>query len=162
MTHDDLGDDVSEPDIPMATGIIDSHMTGRNDSHMTSSYGASPHEEIEIRRRVIRRRRWSDEEKVLILAEAFAMGANRRAVAERHGIAQAQLYIWRKQLMAFPASEGFVPVHVGTPAMTARPPEASSPVTSVEIVLPSGISIRTGATFDPDTMCRLILGLERS
>lgn len=77
-------------------------MTGRNDSHVTGSYGAGPREEIEIRRRVIRRRRWSDEEKVRILEEAFAPGASRRIVAERYGIAQAQLYIWRKHVMALP------------------------------------------------------------
>jgi len=64
MTHDDLGDDGFAPDISATTGNIDSHMTGRNDSHMTSSYGAEPREEIEIRRRVIRRRRWSDREKI--------------------------------------------------------------------------------------------------
>ncbi|WP_342629523.1 transposase [Nguyenibacter vanlangensis] len=161
MTHDDFGNDGFEPDISTTTGIIDSHMTGRNDGHMTSSYGAGPREEIEIRRRVIRRRRWSDQEKVRILEEAFAPGASRRAVAEQYGIAQAQLYIWRKQLMMFPAAEGFMPVHVGGLAMTARQPGASSPVAAVEIVLPNGISIRTGTTFDPDAVCRLVLGLGR-
>lgn len=113
MTHDDLGNDGFALDISATTGNIDSHMTRRNDSHMTSSYAAGPREEIEIRRRVIRRRRWSDQEKVRILTEAFAPGASRRAVAEQYGIAQAQLYIWRKQFMALSADEGFIPVHVG-------------------------------------------------
>lgn len=161
MTHDDLGNDGFALDISATTGNIDSHMTRRNDSHMTSSYAAGPREEIEIRRRVIRRRRWSDQEKVRILTEAFAPGASRRAVAEQYGIAQAQLYIWRKQFMALSADEGFIPVHVGGSAMTAQHPDVSSSGTPVEIVLPNGISIRTGTTFDPDAVCRLALGLRR-
>lgn len=110
MTQDDLGDAAFEPDTSPAIGIIGSHMTGRNDSAMISSSTAAAREEIEIRRRVIRRRRWSDQEKARIVAEAFAPGASRRAVAEQYGIAQAQLYIWRKHLMALPADEGFIPM----------------------------------------------------
>lgn len=158
MTHDDDGFEVENL---TGAGIIDSHMTGRNDSHMTSSYVADPREEIEIRRRVIRRRRWSDQEKVRILAEAFAPGASRKAVAEQYGIAQAQLYSWRKHLMALPAEEGFMPVHVGSSALTERQPGPVSPMPPVEIVLPNGISIRTGSAFDPDAVCRLVLGLGR-
>lgn len=128
---------------------------------MTSSYVAGPREDIEIRRRVIRRRRWSDQEKVRILTEAFAPGASRRAVAEQYGIAQAQLYIWRKQVMVRPVDERFIPVHVEGSAMTARHADARSSGAPVEIVLPNGISIRTGTTFDPDAVCRLVLGLVR-
>lgn len=157
MTHDDG----LEAKTLTVGGIIDGHMTGRNGSHMTSSYVAEPREEIEIRRRVIRRRRWSDQEKSRILAEAFAPGASRRAVAEQYGIAPAQLYIWRKHLMVFPAEEGFIPVHVGSSALTARQPGKTSPMAPVEIIMPNGISIRTGTTFDPDAVCRLVIGLGR-
>lgn len=157
MTHDDG----LEAKNLSAGGIIDGHMTGRNDSYMTSSYVAGPREEIEIRRRFIRRRRWSDQEKVRILTEAFAPGASRRAVAEQYGIAPAQLYIWRKHLMGLPAEEGFIPVHVGSSALTARQPGKVSPMAPVEIVLPNGISIRTDWAFDPEAVCRLVAGLVR-
>jgi len=157
----DRGDDILEPDMSTPAGIIGRHMTGHNSSHMTDSGTGTLREELEIRRRVIRRRRWSDEEKLRILEEAFATGANRKAVADRHGIAPGQLYIWRKQLTALPAGEGFVPVHVDRQPTTARQTVMSSPLVPVEVVLPSGITIRAAAAFDPDLMCRLVHGLRR-
>ncbi len=45
-----------------------------------------------------RRRRWSDEERLAILAEAFAPGASVSAVARRHDISTARIYTWRSKL----------------------------------------------------------------
>lgn len=45
-----------------------------------------------------RRRRWSDEERLQILAEAFAPGASVLAVARRHDISTARIYTWRNKL----------------------------------------------------------------
>ncbi|MGV4878746.1 IS66-like element accessory protein TnpA [Acetobacter indonesiensis] len=156
------GDEGPDADILVRTGIITGNRTGHITRNMTDFVPAAAQEEIEVRRRVIRRRRWSDEEKLRILAEAFATGSNRKAVAERHGIAPAQLYIWRKQLTVFPAGEGFVPVHVDRQLPMASRTEISSALTPVEIVLPNGISIRADAAFDPDMMCRLVHGLRRA
>ena len=51
-----------------------------------------------------RRRRWNDEQRLQILAEAFAPGACPAEVARRHEISTGQLYTWRNKLV------------VGTPA----------------------------------------------
>lgn len=45
-----------------------------------------------------RRRRWTDEQRVQILAEAFAPGACPTEVARRHEISTGQLYTWRNKL----------------------------------------------------------------
>lgn len=42
-----------------------------------------------------RRRRWSDEQKLQILSEAFTPGACSSEVARRHDISRGQLYTWR-------------------------------------------------------------------
>ena len=42
-----------------------------------------------------RRRRWTDEEKLRIVAESHCAGANLSDVARRHEISRAQLYEWR-------------------------------------------------------------------
>ena len=45
-----------------------------------------------------RRRRWNDEQRLQILAEAFAPGASPTEVARRHEISTGQLYTWRTKL----------------------------------------------------------------
>jgi transposase len=45
-----------------------------------------------------RRRRWSDEQRLQILTEAFAPGACPTDVARRHEVSTGQLYTWRKKL----------------------------------------------------------------
>jgi transposase len=50
----------------------------------------------EVLGRVERRRRFSVEQKLAVLAEAMAPGANISAVARRHGLVPAQVYKWRR------------------------------------------------------------------
>lgn len=46
-----------------------------------------------------RRRRWSEEERRLILSEAFSPGACVAEVARRHDVSTALVYTWRRKLM---------------------------------------------------------------
>jgi len=50
----------------------------------------------ELLGRVERRRRFSVEQKLAVLTEATAPGANMSAVARRHGLLPAQVYKWRR------------------------------------------------------------------
>src|SRR5438045_8589267 len=50
----------------------------------------------ELLGRVERRRRFSVEQKLAVLAEATAPGANMSEVARRHGLLPAQVYKWRR------------------------------------------------------------------
>ena len=62
-----------------------------------------------------RRRRWSEEERLQILAEAFAPGALVAQVARRHDVSTALIYTWRRKLCqpvaetgtSLPAEAGF-------------------------------------------------------
>ncbi len=45
-----------------------------------------------------RRRRWSNEERLQILAEAFSPGACVAEVCRRHDISSALIYTWRRKL----------------------------------------------------------------
>ena len=55
------------------------------------SYGSA-----EVLGRIERRRRFSVEQKLAVLSEATAPGANMSAVARRHGLLPAQVYKWRR------------------------------------------------------------------
>ena len=46
-----------------------------------------------------RRRRWSEEERLRILSEAFAPGACVAEVCRRHDISSALIYTWRRKLL---------------------------------------------------------------
>ena len=51
---------------------------------------------MEIITRTERRRRWSDQEREAILADADRPGTTVKAVARRHGVAESLVYGWRK------------------------------------------------------------------
>jgi transposase len=55
------------------------------------SYGVG-----EVLGRIERRRRFSVEQKLAVLSEATAPGANMSEVARRHGLLPAQVYKWRR------------------------------------------------------------------
>ena len=46
-----------------------------------------------------RRRRWSDEERLQILSEAFAPGVRVADVCRRHDISSGLIYTWRRKLL---------------------------------------------------------------
>ena len=52
---------------------------------------------VEVLGGVERRRRWSDDEKMRIIAETLAPGAKVAAVARRHGVSPSLLFFWRRQ-----------------------------------------------------------------
>src|ERR1700739_4682267 len=65
--------------------------TGASNSARSMSYATA-----ELLGRVERRRRFSVEQKLAVLSEAMAPGANISAVARRHGLLPAQVYKWRR------------------------------------------------------------------
>ena len=53
-----------------------------------------------------RRRRWSDEERLHILTEAFSPGACVAEVCRRHDISTALIYTWRRKIREAQAEPG--------------------------------------------------------
>lgn len=90
--------------------------------------------EIDIITGEKRFRRWTEEEKLSILAAAFAPGAVTAQVAKRANISTGQLYTWRKQFMK-PKTDGcrgFAPVV----AVANTPPALPAPETPAPAALP--------------------------
>jgi transposase-like protein len=84
-------------------------------------------EQIEVRVRRERRRRWTPTDKLRIVEEAFAPGAVAKRVAERHEISTGLLFTWGRQLTVN-ASAGFVPVQLmsDSAGTSSAPSDATS------------------------------------
>jgi transposase len=84
-----------------------------------------------------RHRRWTDEEKLSVLAAAFAPGAVAAHVAKRANISSGQLYTWRKQLMktSLATGNGFAQVV----AVTDVAPAPLSPSASISTAASSAM-----------------------
>jgi len=98
-----------------------------------------------------RRRRWSEEQKRAIVAEAFASGASVSAVARRTDIGTGQIYRWRRELCG--AVAGFAEVVVSPPPCEERP-EADA--AAVEIAVGADIRVRIPVTTPAELACAVI------
>lgn len=99
-----------------------------------------------------RRRRWSVEEKLRIVAETHERGACVRAVAARHDVYPSLLHYWRRQVregrLGALETPSFMPVRLTEAPRPERVP--SSPLTeqshtdAIEIRLADGTEIKVG------------------
>jgi len=90
---------------------------------------AEPVRRVEVFTGTGRRRRWTPEQKALIVAETYESGETVSAVARRHGLTAQQLFTWRRA-QAGGGRMAFAPVVVNTPRRVAG---ATLPV--IEIVI---------------------------
>jgi transposase len=97
-----------------------------------------------------RRRRWSEEQKRAIIAEAFAPGASVSEVARRAEVVPGQIYRWRWELRG--AVPGFAEVVV-SPAPCERP---ETDAAAVEIALGTDIRVRIPVTTPTDLACAVV------
>ena len=118
-------------------------------------------EVVEVRRR----RKWSVEEKLRIVAESELPGVAPVDVAHRYNISTGLLYTWRRMAEGRPArsaeSVALVPVHVAEPVTPpvprGRPPRA----TRLEIGLPGGIKLKVDSGVDPEALAAIVGVLQR-
>jgi transposase len=83
----------------------------------------------ELLGRVERRRRFSVEQKLAVLAETTAPGANMSEVARRHGLVPAQVYKWRR----------LAELGVGVPGASELPSYVAVEITKDVPSLPSPV-----------------------
>jgi transposase len=121
-----------------------------------------------------RRRRWSADDKLQIVREAFAPGARVALVARRRDVSRSQIYQWRAALREGRLSEsggevvGFVPVEMapttsGAPSVAPNSPLPamdSFAVSTIEIGLPGGRSLKVPASLPSTELRRLIRTVE--
>ena len=104
-----------------------------------------------------RRRRWSDEERLRILSEAFSPGACVAEVCRRHDISSALIYTWRRKLLeAGAAEDGNVPEALSAPVFAQavideEPAAAASPAEHPAMIidLPRGKRVSIFAAASP-------------
>jgi transposase len=118
---------------------------------------------VEVITSVERRRRWSRDEKLRMVAEWAQPGGTTSRVARDHGVAPGQLFIWRRQLLAEAIAigvgvDGFVPVQIASERSTSRG-SAASGERAIEIRLPNGIVIGVSAAIEVEPLRRVLAAL---
>ncbi len=120
---------------------------------------------VEVITSVERRRRWSRDEKLRIVAESSRPGRTASQVAREHGIAPGQLFIWRRQLLAEAiadgvGSDGFVPVEIANEhSAAALPGSVRAGERPIEIRLPNGIVIGLSSAVEVEPLRRVLAAL---
>ena len=112
---------------------------------------------------VERRRRWSAEQKLRILAEVGVNGAGVSDVARRHDISRQHLYQWRHELRrkGLGGDDSAVLLPAGVVGHEASPPESiGGGEQLVEIRLGNGRSLCIGSTVPDRQLQRLIRAVE--
>ncbi|MDW4496351.1 transposase [Sulfitobacter sp. D35] len=110
----------------------------------------------------VRRRHWSDADKLRIVEESFVGHRQASATARRHGISRSLLTTWRRQFRN--GELGAMRTPMFTPlAVSATPPTSASmtfPASSldnrVEIVLGNGRRLVVAVDVDPQALARLL------
>jgi len=111
-----------------------------------------------------RRRRWSLEEKLAIVAETWEPGVSVAEVARRHDLHANQIYGWRRLVcegrLVAGCEEGLAPATVAPVAMVAEsgPGEATSATSSgvIEVTLVNGHRVRIEGAVDGDVLAGVI------
>ena len=121
-----------------------------------------------------RRRRWSIEEKLRIVAETEEAGARVTEVAARHGVYPGLLFTWRRQardgVLAAPAATAFMPVRMLATEAAVDPEtrhpthgERSTPTgvphlrdATIEITLANGCRLRVDQQIDVRALRRIV------
>jgi transposase len=100
-----------------------------------------------------RRRRWNEDQKRSIVAEAFAPGASVSEVARRMDVVPSQIYRWRHELGC--AAAGFAEVAV----LPSSRESLGADTPAVEIEFGTGIRVRIPMTTSKELACAVIKAL---
>ena len=138
------------------------------ESTRKSTPSSSRRSVVEIVTRGAPRRRWSDEDRARILAEAMAPGAIASHVARRFGVSTGQFYTWRKAMLLRSAPVGVTPAlakaDFAEVQLSVPPPQPSAPsqiptTGMMEITLPGGALVRVDAAVDGAALGRVLAAL---
>jgi transposase len=149
---------------------------GLDESAHTTGRKSARNRPIEIITRGERRRSWTREQKREIVAESLGPELTPTEVARKHAISSGQLYTWRQQLLGMPgavierAMPRFAEVDLASVSASASQPapigETAPPAPPartggiIEIMLPSGVSLRVDAEVDGRALRRVLGALE--
>lgn len=109
------------------------------------------------------RRRWSPEEKRSLAEMTLQPGATVPEVAETFGVAQSQLYCWRRQLTdgeLEPVTPSFALVEVAAPAEVPSADSADEPG-RIEVIFPTGVRVTVDGQVNAVMLDRVLAALGR-
>ena len=98
-------------------------------------------------------RRWSDEEKARLVAEALAPGANVSAIARSQRLDPSQLYAWRSKALA---SGMVTPLREGPPRAPVKFTRFEAAGSSMVEIVVGDVVVRAGADVDPDHLTKIL------
>ena len=130
-----------------ASALVTGHMSDRMSSRIAVVGG---------------RRRWSVDQKLAILREAFGPDGSVSATCQRHAVGSGMLYTWRRQALA-----GDLTGAKRTSVPSFAEVEVSGPTTAtagsgqIGIELPSGVRLTVDAAVDADALARVMSVLAR-
>ena len=141
---------------------------GGTSSHTTTRMTSR----IEVVGRVSGRRRWTVEQKLSVLKDAFGPGGSVRLACARHEVGSGLLYTWRRLAMsgeltgmvppALPsAGPAFAEVEVTQPTVPAVPEPCFGSPGQIGIELPSGVRVTVDTAVDADALARVLAVLQR-
>lgn len=114
------------------------------------------------------RRRWTVEQKLAALRDAFGPEGCVRTACERHEVGSGSIYTWRRQAMSGeltgvrkPIEPAFAEVQISEQLALPAPTIAARSNGVIGIELPSGIKLSVDATVDADALSRVIGVLAR-
>jgi transposase len=130
---------------------------------------------IEVITRNDRRRTWTLDQKREIVAESLGPGLTPTEVARKHAISSGQLYTWRQQVLGGQMTlPSHAPPDFAQVEMTPAPqrPDAPAdkngtavttprPTGRIEIVLPSGVTLRVDAEVNGAALGRVLAALDQ-
>lgn len=118
---------------------------------------------IEVVSRVSGRRRWTVEQKLVALRDAFGPEGCVHTACERHEVGSGSIYTWRRQAMSGeltgvrkPIEPAFAQVQISEQLALPAPTVAARSNGVIGIELPSGIKVSVDATVDADALSRVI------
>lgn len=119
---------------------------------------------VEVLGGVERRRRWSHDEKMRILAESLEPSATVAEVARRNDVAPSVLFAWRRQArLPAAASTTMVPVKIAelgvASSIATKPRRSRGPAKErglIEIDLGGGRRVRVDAGVDAKALARVL------
>ena len=142
----------------------------RASAHTTTHMSSPCRERVQI---VGGPRRWTIEQKLQILRDAFGPGGSLRSAMDRHDIGSGSLYVWRQKAMSgeltgvrpmtLPsASPVFAKVEISEPSAAATLPLPQQQHSGqIGMELPSGVRLTVDGAVDGDALARVLAVLSR-
>ena len=124
--------------------------------------------QIEVVGRVSGRRRWTVEQKLAILRDAFGPEGSVRAACDRHEVGIGAIYMWRRHAMSGelagvrpPSLPAFSEVEIADPVVRDVALPVPPRCGQISIELPKGVRLTVDAMVDADALARVIAVLGR-